>query len=129
MADSPEAIKKTLKLYFAIGMCLFVGTVLTVAVASFEVLDFGKHGFDTKDMIIGLVIASVKASLVMYFFMHLNHERPLIYLFYALGIVMAFFCMFLIAWSKSDPIQYGNSEKADGFYNADKPATHAHPIE
>lgn len=126
MADSPEEIKKAVKKFMIVGAILFVGTVLTVAVASFEVLDFGGHGFDAWDATIGLIIASVKASLVMLIFMHLNHEKPLIYLFYGMGIVMAFFCMWLIGWSKSDPIQYGNAEKADGFYNAEKPATSVH---
>ena len=123
MADSIEEINKKKKLYMFIGLLLFFFTVVTVAVASVEWLDFGKHGFDHVDAIIGLCIAAFKASLVMLIFMHLNHEKKLIYIFYALGLVMAFFCMFLIGWSKSDPIRYGNWEKADGFYNPDKPAS------
>ncbi len=126
MADSVEEIQKAKKLYLVILGALLVGTLLTVAVATIPALDVGGHGFDSSDAILGLIIASVKASLVMYFFMHLNHEKPLIYFFYGLGIVMAFFCMWLIGWSKSDPIQYGNSSKADGFYNPAKPATNVH---
>jgi len=126
MADSVEEIQKAKKLYLIILFALFVGTVLTVAVATIPALDIGDHGLDKYDIILGLIIASVKASLVMYVFMHLNHEKPLIYFFYGLGIIMAFFCMWLIGWSKSDPIQYGNSEKADGFYNPEKPATNVH---
>ena len=126
MADSVEEIKKAKKLYLLILGALFIGTILTVAVATVPALDIGGHGLDSADIILGLCIAGVKASLVMYFFMHLNHEKPLIYFFYGLGIVMAFFCMWLIGWSKSDPIQYGNSENADGFYNPEKPATNVH---
>ena len=126
MADSPEEINKKKKLYLGIMGLLFVFTVITVAVASVEWLDFGKHGFDKADAIIGLTIAAFKASLVMLIFMHLNHEKKLIYFVYALGLVMAFFCMFLIGWSKSDPIRYGNWEEADGFYNPEKPATKPH---
>lgn len=126
MADSVEEIQKAKKLYLIILGALFVGTVLTVAVATIPALDIGGHGLDKSDIILGLIIASVKASLVMYVFMHLNHEKPLIYFFYGLGIIMAFFCMWLIGWSKSDPIQYGNSEKADGFYNPAKEATNVH---
>ncbi len=126
MADSVEEIKKAKKLYLVIFGALLVGTVLTVAVATIPALDVGGHGFDGKDAVLGLIIASVKATLVMLIFMHLNHEKPLIYFFYGLGIVMAFFCMWLIGWSKSDPIQYGNSEKADGFYNPEKPASNVH---
>ncbi|MGJ8696329.1 MAG: cytochrome C oxidase subunit IV family protein [Verrucomicrobiaceae bacterium] len=123
MADSPEAIKKSVKLYTFIGLLLFFFTVVTVAVATVEMLDFGGRGFDHVDAIIGLVIATFKASLVMIIFMHLNHEKPLIYFFYGLALLMAFFCMALIGWAKSDPIQFGNSKASDGFYNPGKPAT------
>ena len=126
MADSPEEIIKAKRKFLIVGAFLFVGTVITVAVATIPMLDFGVRGFDGVDAVIGLAIAAVKASLVMLIFMHLNHEKPLIYLFYGLGIVMAFFCMWLIGWSKSDPIQFGNAEKADGFYNKEKPATPVH---
>ena len=80
MADTPEAIQKAKKLYLLIGMALFVFTVVTVAVATVPWLDFGEHGFDSKDAIIGLLIASVKASLVAFIFMHLNHELSLIHI-------------------------------------------------
>jgi caa(3)-type oxidase subunit IV len=129
MAGSIEEVKKAKKLFLFIGLVLFFFTVVTVAVASVEWLDFGEHGFDHVDAIIGLTIAAFKASLVMLIFMHLNHEKPIVYFVYGLGIVMAFFCMWLIGWTKSDPIQYGNSQNADGFYNPGKPATdvHSHP--
>ncbi|MDB4537172.1 cytochrome C oxidase subunit IV family protein [Akkermansiaceae bacterium] len=126
MADSVAEIQKAKKLYFFIGMLLFFFTVVTVLVATVEVLDFGDHGFDGVDATIGLIIAAFKASLVMIIFMHLNHEKPLIYFFYGLALLMAFFCMWLIGWTKSDPIQYGNSGQADGFYNPAKPATNVH---
>jgi len=123
MADSPEEINKKKKLYMVIGGLLFVFTAITVMVATIEPLDFGEHGFDHVDAIIGLAIAAFKASLVMLIFMHLNHEKKLIYFIYGLGLVMAFFCMALIGWAKFDPIRFGNWEHADGFYNPEKPAT------
>ena len=126
MADSIAEVQKAKKLYMFIGLLLFFFTVVTVMVATWEVLDFGEHGFDKADAIIGLTIAAFKASLVMIIFMHLNHERPLIYFFYILGIVMAFFCMWLIGWSKSDPIQFGNPTLNDGFYDPDKKPTDVH---
>lgn len=123
MADSIEEIQKAKKLYMFIGLLLFFFTIVTVAVATVESLDFGEHGFDKHDAIIGLAIAAFKASLVMLIFMHLNHEKPLIYFFYTLALLMAFFCMWLIGWSKSDPIQYGNPNASDGFYNPENEAT------
>lgn len=126
MADSPEEIKKKQKLYLFIGGLLFVGTVLTVAVATIPALDFGAHGFDAADMWLGLAIASVKATLVMVIFMHLNHEKKLIYLFYGMAIFMAIACMGLIGWAKDDPITYGNPKLSDGFYDPSKEATKEH---
>jgi caa(3)-type oxidase subunit IV len=126
MADSVAEIQKAKKLYFFIGMLLFFFTVVTVLVATVEALDFGDHGFDGVDATIGLIIAAFKASLVMIIFMHLNHEKPLIYFFYGLALLMAFFCLWLIGWSKSDPIQFGNPTKVDGFYNPAYPATDVH---
>lgn len=124
MADTPEAIQKAKKLYMLVGALLFVFTAVTVAVATVEALDVGGHGLDGKDIVLGLAIAAFKASLVMIIFMHLNHERPLIYFFYGLALLMAFFCMWLIGWTKSDPIRYGNATISNGFYNPSKPATH-----
>lgn len=106
MADSPEALQKSLRLYKMIGLVLFAGTVITVLVATRPELDFGKHGFDTADMVLGLLIASVKATLVAAIFMHLNHEKSLIYWLFGFGIVAAFFLVALIALAKWDPIHY-----------------------
>ena len=109
--DSPEAIKKAMRLYLFIGGVLFAGTVITVAVATVPWLDFGKHGFDTMDLVIGLLIATVKASLVALIFMHLNHEKRLIYWLFSFGLVAAFFMVALIGLAKWDPIRY------NGFWN------------
>jgi len=106
MADSPEAIQKSLRLYKFIGLVLFCGTGLTVAVASIPQLDVGKHGFDTADMVLGLLIASVKASLVAAIFMHLNHEKRLIYWLFGFGIIAAICLLALTALAETDPIHY-----------------------
>lgn len=126
MADSIEEVQKAKKLYMFIGLLLFFFTVVTVAVATVEALDFGDHGFDKADAIIGLAIAAFKASLVMLIFMHLNHEKPFVYFFYILGIVMAIFCMWLIGWAKSDPIEFGSPKLNNGFYNPEKEASKVH---
>ncbi len=126
MAGSPEEVKKAVKAFTFVGGILFIFTIVTVAVATVPWLDFGGHGFDMVDCVIGLLIATFKATLVMLIFMHLNQEKPLIYLIYGMAILMAIFCMGLIGWSKSDPIQFGNEKKADGFYNAEKAATDVH---
>lgn len=68
-----------MRLYLVVGLVLFFGTAATVAVATVPWLDVGEHGFDKWDAILGLAIASFKASLVAMIFMHLNHERAFVY--------------------------------------------------
>ena len=104
MADSPEAIKKAARLYLIIFGALLVGTVLTVLVATVEKLDIGGHGFDVWDMVLGLIIASVKATLVALIFMHLNHEKKAVYWIFGSGLVFVFWLFVLIGLAKWDPI-------------------------
>lgn len=106
MADSPEEIKKHIKLYMLIGLILFGCTILTVAVAKLEWLDIGSRGFGTADMIVGLLIAAFKATLVALIFMHLNHEKKLIYWLFGIGLVLGFSLMALTGLAFSDPIQF-----------------------
>ena len=106
MADSPEAIKKSVRLYTIIGLVLFCCTVLTVAVATVPALDVGIHGFDYKDAIIGILIASFKAGLVAFIFMHLNHEKKMIYWIFFGAFFFAVVLILLFALSFYDPITF-----------------------
>lgn len=115
MADSPEAIKKSVRTYLFVGLILFVGTVVTVLVATVPALDVGRHGFDKWDAILGLAIASTKASLVAFIFMHLNHEKKAVYWLFGSGLVMVCSLAFLTALAIFDPIHdplfYGTESK------------------
>ncbi|HEX7261982.1 MAG TPA: cytochrome C oxidase subunit IV family protein [Luteolibacter sp.] len=104
MADTPEAIKKSVRTYLIIGVVLFIGTCLTVAVAEVPWLDFGRRGFDAMDCVIGLTIASIKATLVAYVFMHLNHEKKAVYWLFGSGLCMVCSLAFLTALAMGDPI-------------------------
>jgi caa(3)-type oxidase subunit IV len=104
MADTPEAIRKSIRTYLFIGAILFVGTILTVMVATMPILDRGKHGFDAVDCVIGLAIAATKASLVAAIFMHLNHEKKAVYWIFGSGLVFVVALFALTALAKSDPI-------------------------
>ena len=106
MADSPEEVKKHLKLYGLIGASLFVGTVVTVAVATIPALDIGGHGFDAYDMWLGLAIAATKMFLVGYFFMHLNHEKKAIYWIFFGSLAFAAILIGLFGWAFGDPITF-----------------------
>lgn len=104
MADSPEAIKKAVRTYLFVGGILFLGTIITVAVATIPQLDIGHHGFDAADCVLGLLIASIKATLVAYVFMHLNHEKKAIYWLFGSGICAVISLAGLTALAMGDPI-------------------------
>ena len=104
MANSPEEIQKSKKTYLLVFGALLVCTVVTVLVATQEKLDFGGHGFDHVDCLVGLAIASLKAGLVAAIFMHLNHEKKAVYWIFGAGIVIAI-CLFgLTGFADLDPI-------------------------
>jgi caa(3)-type oxidase subunit IV len=104
MADTPEAVRKSIRTYLFVGSVLFIGTIVTVLVATVPWLDVGHHGFDTMDAILGLAIATTKASLVAAVFMHLNHEKKAVYWIFGSGLIFVFWLFALIALAKKDPI-------------------------
>lgn len=69
------------KVNSAILGCLLVLTVITVAAAG---INFGSPSTNT---VVAIVIASMKASLVALFFMHLRYDKPVNALIFTVGIV------------------------------------------
>ncbi|MBT3575829.1 MAG: cytochrome-c oxidase [Candidatus Marinimicrobia bacterium] len=67
---------------------------LTIATVMLSGLDIGNIGA----LIIAMSVASVKAGLVLYFFMHLNHEPLIFKLFVALAFV-TLATLFLLTFS------------------------------
>lgn len=116
MADTPEAIRKSIRTYLFVGGILFLGTIITVLVATVPAFDVGKHGFDKWDAILGLTIASIKASLVAFVFMHLNHEKKSVYWLFASGLCMVCSLAGLTALAIFDPIH-------DPFFFGEKSTT------
>ena len=104
MANSAEEIQKSKKTYILVFGALLVGTVLTVMVATIEALDVGGHGFDKWDAVLGLLIATVKASLVALIFMHLNHEKKPIYWIFFSALLLCAVMFGLLFLAKSSPI-------------------------
>ena len=82
MSDHSEDISKHVRGYLIIGATLIVGTILTVLASQ---VDLGHHW----NIVLALVIATVKASLVALFFMHLISEKQMIYL--VMGFTAFFF--------------------------------------
>ena len=118
LSKNPES--KQYSPYFAVFTCLMIGTVLTVVVAWLD-REYGIFNGKTitwLDLTVGLAIATVKASLVLAFFMHLNHEAKLIYRILILSVVFVFFMFFLciLALLDKPPHQDSfNKENRDPF--------------
>ncbi len=87
-AHSADDIRGHVKTYFAIFGALMVLTVVTVAV-SYLHLTVGPA------VLLALIVATIKGSLVAMFFMHLKGERKLIYYVLALTVVFFVFMMFV----------------------------------
>src|SRR5262245_472383 len=72
MHSDPEAIQKSVRLYYMIGAALFVFTGITVAVNQV-------HLAVPAAITVALIIAITKGSMVASVFMHLSHEKKWIY--------------------------------------------------
>jgi cytochrome c oxidase subunit 4 len=94
-ANDAEAIRKQVRSYVGVFVALLVLTVLTVAVAEF-------HISPVWAVIVALIIASFKGSLVAAVFMHLSHERKVIYWVLLLTIVFFIALMFLPSLTQWD---------------------------
>ena len=80
-------ISKHIKVYVSVFVALLLGTILTVAM-------YYRHFESVAVTItIALFIATIKASLVAGFFMHLLSEKKLIYS--VLGLTVFFFAVLL----------------------------------
>ncbi|MFT3991995.1 MAG: cytochrome C oxidase subunit IV family protein [Luteolibacter sp.] len=104
MADTPEAIQKAKKAYIGVFAILLLGTIITWAVAEVPAFDVGEHGFDKWDCILGLCIATFKATCVALIFMHLNHEKKSVYWIIISSVAGAISLAGLTALAINDPI-------------------------
>ena len=91
-----------LKLYVGIGIALILLTGFTVFLSY---VDFGSQ---ERNMVVGMLVATFKVSLVMAIFMHLKGERPTIwrFLYFTAFFVLGLFLLTLLHWI--DPI-FGTS--------------------
>jgi cytochrome c oxidase subunit 4 len=95
-SHSVESIKKHRKIYVSVFVALLVGTVITVLLRK---LHFSAFWITVT---IALAVATVKASLVAAFFMHLSNERKAIY---STLLVTAFFLvamMYIFIHARTD---------------------------
>ena len=86
MSESPEHVRQHIKLYWKIGIALLVLTVVTVAVSRIEFAV-------PLTILVALIIATTKGTLVASYFMHLIGERKAIY--WALLLTVFFFIVLI----------------------------------
>jgi cytochrome c oxidase subunit IV len=86
-AHASDDISKHVKTYFMVFGALMALTIITVGVSY---LHLETH----EAIIVALFIATIKGSMVALFFMHLNHERKLIY--WVLGLTVVFFAVLML---------------------------------
>lgn len=99
-SHEPLDFAKTIRSYLKVGAILILFTGITWGVAF---IDFGSHALNLG---IGLAIATFKVSLVSLIFMHLNHERGLVYKVLLFTVIFSAAMMFLFVLAYLDPIKH-----------------------
>ena len=93
--DSPEAIRRQTKIYILVFASLLVLTLVTVAVSYL-------HLSPGLAILVALLIASIKGSMVAAYFMHLISERKAIYGILILTVAFFVFLMLIPSLSHWD---------------------------
>ena len=101
--------------YLAVFAMLLVLTVVTVAVASLNLTE-------GATIALAVTIATVKATLVAMFFMHLKGEKPLV--FWSLGLTAVLFAALFafLLWTEGDRLFGTKFEDAFGSQPKSAPA-------
>ena len=116
--NSPEAVKKEIRKYLYVFYALAVLTGVTVWVSTF-------HLPIHTAVIIALVVAGTKGSLVAAFFMHLISERKLIYAV----LVLTVFFFGVLMWGPWHHRHDAQNEWPGYDLHAAKPGAAAEPAE
>ena len=96
-AHAADDIKKSVKTYYMIFGALMLFTVITVGVSYL-------HLPIPMAILVALAVATIKGSLVALFFMHLSHERKVIYWALMLTVIFFVFLMFVPLFTNLDRI-------------------------
>lgn len=104
MSEETHDWGKHKKTYTVVGLALFVFTGVTLALGLVPWMDLGPPGPTPADFVIGLGVAGTKASLVALIFMHLNHERGLVYKMLVFTFLFFLSLMGLTLFAGADPI-------------------------
>ena len=112
MHADPAEIQKSIRSYMKVGAMLMVFTVITVAAS---LVNIGV----AAGIVVALIIAAMKGSMVAAVFMHLSHERQWIYGALILTVIGFLVLMALPIFTISDGIGTAIHHAA--------PAAHAAP--
>ena len=92
-----DDIRSHVKTYFMIFGALMVLTIITVGVSYLELAT-------PLAVTVALIVATIKGSLVAMYFMHLLHERKVIYWVLMLTVIFFVFLMFVPLLTNLDRI-------------------------
>lgn len=93
-----EHVAKHIKGYLVIGGILFFLTLVTVGLSY---VDFGSH---SRNIVVGMIVATFKVGLVAAIFMHLKGERATIWRFLLLTLIVVAGLILLTLLHEVDPI-------------------------
>lgn len=98
-----EEVQKHVRTYLYIFGALLVMTAATVAVSYL-------HLSIVPALIVALAIAFFKGGLVARYFMHLSGEKPIVFKFLILTVVIVVFMFILFIWALTDQqgVVYGS---------------------
>lgn len=96
-AHTPEEIRKEVRTYMTVFAALMLLTVVTVVVSYLRLAI-------PVAVLVALVIATIKGGMVASFFMHLIHERRLIFWVLLLAVAFFVFLMFIPLLTSLDRI-------------------------
>ena len=112
--DHIHDVSQDVKKYLYVFLALAILTAVTVGVSR---VDFGIAG----GIVIALIVATIKGSLVALYFMHLNHEKKSIYQLLGLTVVCFLILVFIALGATKNKHPYLKDEDESRFqkeYNA-----------
>jgi cytochrome c oxidase subunit IV len=104
-ADEPHDVSAPLPHHHVPYMAIF-GTLVVLTIITVAIGIFMRFSSELVNVLLALLIASIKASLVSLFFMHLKFEGKLIYMIFIVPLLL---CVLLVVALLPDLLPIGDS--------------------
>ena len=101
MHSDPAEVQKSVRSYMTVFGMLLIFTAITVAVSRF-------HFGIAAGIVVALIIAAMKGSMVASVFMHLSHEKPWIYGALILTVLFFIVLIFVPLFTVLDNLSVGS---------------------